>query len=324
MNNFYFYIFEFGAIFAILAIFFKERKNRGLLKTLMLAVLYGIILEILNVHMSGLYFYGKEFAVQVYNVPLAIGLGWAVIYYISHKSAENYNLKWWQIPLFMSLIALSIDLVIDVVAIRLGFWSWQIPFDQEWFGVPYDNLFGWMAVIWTFSFFISLSRQNFLSKKLSKIIKYSSVIIAPFLLAFQIISYTILSAVVSGKFTLNEVMALYNKDDYSYAYYSEVQSAKAYILSSVVILLVLYLTKEIYKNRDRIFTGINFLPFLILILLHFFFLASIFAEGIYKQLPIVVFISMLVFIIHTLLFLFPVYLLKNRNKNIRIDINSQN
>ncbi|MCK5490657.1 MAG: carotenoid biosynthesis protein [Candidatus Pacebacteria bacterium] len=312
MINFYFYIFEFGAIFAILVILFKERKNKDFLETLILAVLYGVILEVLNVHMSGLYSYGEEFMVQIYDVPLAIGLGWGVIYYISHKSAQNYDLKWWQIPLFMSLIALSIDLVVDVVAIRLGFWSWQIPFNQEWFGVPYDNLFGWMAVIWTFSFFINLSRQNFLSKKLSKVIKYSSVIISPFLLAFQIVSYTILSAVISGKFTLNEVVALYSRHDYSYAYYPEVQIAKAYILFGMVILLVLYLTKEIYINRDKIVAEANFPTFSILIFIHFFFLASIFTEGIYKQLPIIVFISVFVFIAHVLLYLLPSYLLRNR------------
>lgn len=314
MNNLYFYIFEFGVIFAVLAIFFNERKHKDVLETLILAILYGVILEVLNVHMSRLYSYGEEFLVQVYGVPIAIGLGWAIIYYVSHKSAQNYNLKWWQIPLFMSLIALGIDFAIDAVAIRLGFWSWQIPFNQEWFGVPYDNLFGWLAVIWTFSFFINLSEQNFLSKKLSKIIKYSSVIISPFLLAFQIVSYVILATVVSGKFTFGEVMALYNANDYSYAYYPEVQSAKAYILFGIVIFLVLYLTKEIYKNRDRIFTRIEVLPFLILTFLHFFFFISIFTEGIYKQLPIIVFISFFVFIIHGLLYLLPVCLLWNRNK----------
>lgn len=312
MNNLYFYIFEFGAIFAILAIFFKERKNKDFLETLILAVLYGVILEVLNVHMSGLYSYGKEFMVQIYDVPLAIGLGWAVIYYISHKSAQNYNLKWWQIPLFMSLIALSIDLVVDVVAIRLGFWSWRIPFDQEWFGVPYDNLFGWLAVIWTFSFFINLSKQNFLSRKLSKVIKYSSAIISPFLLAFQIISYTAIAAIFSGGFTAGQVLSLYKAHDYSYAYTLGAQTVKAYILFGIIVLLVLYLTKEIYKNRDKIAVEDSFFPFLMLISIHLFFLISIFIDGIYKQLPIIVLISIFILVFHFLLHLFPVYLLKNR------------
>ena len=322
MNNFYFYIFEFGVIFAILAIFLKERKNRDLLETLMLAVLYGIILEILNVYMSGTYSYGEEFLLQIYDVPLAIGLGWAVIYYISYKCAQNYNLKWWQIPFFMALFALSIDLAIDIVAIRLGFWHWLIPFDQEWFGVPYDNLFGWMAVIWTFAFLINFSEQNFFSVKLSKIIKYSTVLIAPFVLAFQIIGYTILAAVASGKFTFSEVIYLYNRYDYSYAYCPEVQIAKAYILFGVVILLTLYLTKELYKNSNKVIAEVNFLPFLILIFLHLFFFVSVFTEEIYKQLPIVVFISIFIFIFHYLLHSSPVYLLKNTDKDRKVDINS--
>ena len=322
MNDLYFYIFEFGAIFAILAIFIKERKNKNLIETLILAILYGVILEVLNVYMSGTYSYGEEFLLQIYDVPLAVGLGWAIIYYISYKSAQNYNLKWWQAPFFMSLFALSIDLIIDIVAIRLGFWHWLIPFNQEWFGVPYDNLFGWMAVIWTFAFFINFSEQNFFSVKLSKIVKYSTVIAAPFILAYQIIGYTILTAVASGKFTLNEVIILYNKYDYSYAYYLEVQTAKAYILFGIVILLVLYLTKEIYKNRDKIVAEASFFPFLILIPLHLFFLTSIFIEGIYKQLPVIVFLSIFIFLFHFLLYSFPVYLLKNTDKDRKVDINS--
>ncbi|NOQ67965.1 carotenoid biosynthesis protein [Patescibacteria group bacterium] len=314
MNDLYFYIFEFGAIFAILAIFIKERKNKNLIETLVLAILYGVILEVLNVYMSGTYSYGEEFLLQIYDVPLTIGLGWAVIYYISYKSTQNYNLKWWQAPFFMSLFALSIDLVIDIIAIRLGFWHWLIPFNQEWFGVPYDNLFGWMAVIWTFAFFINFSEQSFFSAKLLKIVKYSTVLIAPFVLAFQIISYTILAAVASGKFTLNEVIILYNKYDYSYAYYPEVQIAKAYILFSLVILLILYLTKELYKNRNKIIAEVNFLPFLILILLHLFFFVSVFTEEIYKQLPIAVFISVFIFTFHFLLHSFPVYIIKKRKR----------
>ncbi len=322
MNDLYFYIFEFGAIFAILAIFIKERKNKNLIETLILAILYGVILEVLNVYMSGTYSYGEEFLLQIYDVPLAIGLGWAVIYYISYKSAQNYNLKWWQAPFFMSLFALSIDLVIDIVAIRLGFWHWLIPFNQEWFGVPYDNLFGWMAVIWTFAFFINFSEQNFFSAKLLKIVKYSTVLIAPFALAFQIISYTILAAVASGKFTFSEVVNLYNQYDYSYAYYPEVQIAKAYILFSLVILLILYLTKELYKNRNKIIAEVNFLPFLILIFLHLFFFVSVFTKEIYKQLPIAVFISVFIFTFHFLLHSFPVYLLKSAKEDIKIGTDS--
>ena len=316
MDNLFFYFFEFGAIFIIIAIFFKERKNRELLEILVLAILYGLILEVLNVHNSETYSYGKEFLLQIYNIPLAIGVGWAIIYYVSEKSVENYNLKWWQVPFFMALIALSIDLAIDAVAIRLGFWQWLIPLDQEWFGVPYDNFFGWLAVVWTFVFFVNLSKQNFLGKKISKIIKYLSVIISPFILAFQIISFTILSAIISGRFSLGEVIILFNNHDYSYAYYPEVQTVKAYFLWIIVAALVLYFIKEINKNRGKIIVKTDSLSLAIIVLLHSFFLISVFVKGFYLQYPIFIVISILSLLFHVIVLQTPFYVSKSRKKDI--------
>ena len=318
MDNLFFYFFEFGAIFIIIAIFFKERKNRELLEILVLAILYGLILEVLNVHNSETYSYGKEFLLQIYNIPLAIGVGWAIIYYVSEKSVENYNLKWWQVPFFMALIALSIDLAIDAVAIRLGFWQWLIPFDQEWFGVPYDNFFGWLAVVWTFAFFINLSKQNYFNKKISKIIKYFSVILSPFILAFQIISFTIISAIVSGRFSLGEVLTLFNNHDYSYAYYPEVQTVKAYFLWIIVAILILYFVREINKNRDKIILKIDSFSFAIIVLLHSFFLISILTKSLYVQYPIFIFISIFLLLSHIAVLLLPFYINKDGKQDISL------
>ena len=312
MENLFFYLFEIGVTLTVIVIFLKEYKNKELCETLVLAIIYGLILEILNVHNSGTYSYGEEFLLQIYDIPLAIGMGWAIIYYVSEKSVESYNLKWWQAPFFMALIALSIDLAIDAVAIRLGFWEWLIPFDQEWFGVPYDNLFGWLAVVWTFVFFINLSKQSFWNKKISKIIKYSAVIISPYILAFQLISFSILAAIFSGRFSLSEVMDLFNKHDYSYAYYPEVQVIKAYFLWTVVFLLVLYLIKEIYKNLDKVVVKISVFPFVIIIFLHSFFLISIFIKGFHIQYPIFILISVLSLAFHILVLSMPFYMSKKK------------
>lgn len=315
MDNLFFYLFELGAILAVLVIFFKERKNKELLETLVLAILYGLILEIINVHNSGTYAYGDDFLLQIYSIPVVIGIGWAIIYYVAEKSVENYNLKWWQAPLFMSIIALAIDLAIDTVAIRLGFWKWLIPLDQEWFGVPYDNLFGWLAVVWTFVFFINLSKQKFLNKKVSKIIKYFSVIISPCLLILQIISFSILATVVSGRFSLGEVMDLFNKHDYSYAYYPEVQTVKAYFLWGIVVAIILYLIREINKHRDKVIAKISLFSLALVIFLHLFFLAIILIKKLYIEDPafILVFVCSLSF--HLSVLSIPFYLKKNKRRN---------
>ena len=131
MNEMYFYIFEFGAIFSILAIFFKERKNKDLLETLILAGLYGVILEITNLYSSRSYYYSDDFLLQIFEIPLAVGAGWAIVYYCASKLADTYNLKWWQAPPFMAVFALSFDLAIDAIAIRLEFWHWKIQLNIE-------------------------------------------------------------------------------------------------------------------------------------------------------------------------------------------------
>lgn len=251
MFNIHLFLFEFGAIFAFLLIIFRERKNKNWLEVLLLAFLYGLTLETFDVHLSKSYSYSGDFFLQIYQIPIAIGMGWAIIYYICKKTAAGYNFKWHQEPFFMALVALSIDLAIDAVAIRLGFWSWRVSMNEEWFGVPYDNLFGWLVVIWTFSFLINLSAKDFLRKNIALFLKYFSWLISAILLSIQITIYVSLAAILSGKFTLSEVSNFYLRGDFSYAYYSEVQTHKAYIFFLVVFILVLYSLKLIYAGQKR-------------------------------------------------------------------------
>jgi len=171
-----------------------------------------------------------------------------------------------------------------------------------------------LAVVWTFVFFINLSNQNFWNRNISKIIKYFSIIISPFILAFQIISFTIIAAVVSGKFSFNEVIILFNNHDYRYAYYSEVQILKSYFFWTIVTVLVLYLSKEIYKNSEKVTAKIDFLSLVIVVFLHCFFLISIFVKGFYVQHPIFILIS----IISLLFYLFITFAPFYRNKKSRI------
>lgn len=295
---FYFFFFEFGALLTFILILARERKNRGMVENIFLALIYGLILEIFNTHLSGSYSYSSDFILRIFDVPLAIGIGWAVIYYAASKTAENYRLKWWQEPFLMAFIALSIDLAFDVIAIRLGFWQWRIPFSQEWYGVPYDNLLGWLAVVWTFAFIVNLSKQNFFKRKISRIIKYSAVIISPILLSLQITIFVTLAAIFSGRFTFTEILGFYERRDFSYAYYPEVQTFKLYIFWLFVAALVIYLAKVIYANRKNIKPEIDRFSFSILTGMHILFLAVIFIAGLYKQNPIFILIAVLMLAAH--------------------------
>ena len=45
----------------------------------------------------------------------------------------------------------NIDLALDAVAIRLGFWNWGQGLHFEYFGVPYANFWAWFWVVFFFS-----------------------------------------------------------------------------------------------------------------------------------------------------------------------------
>lgn len=253
MMNFFLYLFEFGTISTFFLILRKERMNKRLFEILILAFLFGMILESINAPVSQAYYYSEDFLFAVFNIPIAIGAGWAIVYYSTKKiAARFFNLQWFQKPFIMALLALGIDIILDPIAIRLGFWTWRIPLDQEFFGVPYDNFVGWMAAIWTFAFFVNFSEGNFIKEKTSKVIKYAAVIISPILLSLQITIYVMLSALFSGKFSFQEIIGFYQKGDFSYAYAPEVQAWKLYFFVLIVLFLIVYSIKTIITQKRAI------------------------------------------------------------------------
>ncbi len=240
MYNIYYFIFEFGALAAFFLILRREYRNKRLLETLILAFVYGLLLEIINTHLSRSYSYSNDFIFQVYGIPLSIAAGWAIVYYAGRIAAEFFELKWHQAPFFMAFLAVIFDMILDPVAIRRQFWFWRIPFDREWFGVPYDNLIGWMAVVWTFAFFVNLSERKFFKERISKIIKYAAAIVSPILLSIQITIFVTLSAIFSGRFAFGEIVEFYQNGDFSYAYAPEVQAWKFYFFALIFLVLAVY------------------------------------------------------------------------------------
>lgn len=294
--NPYFFIFESGAIIGLISILCRERKNRQMVEIVSLAFFYGMILEALNIYMSKeIYVYSSAFFLEIAGVPIAIGAGWAVVYYLASYIARQFDLSWWQSPFLISLIALLYDLSMDAVAIRLGFWSWRIPLDQEWFGVPYDNFFGWLAVVWTFSLSINLSFQNFVKSGFQKAIRYLAPITSSLLLGMQIMIYVNLSAVLSGRFNWGEAMEFYVNQKYFYAYVPEVQAAKGCLLLAIIITLSFFLHKAVVSKGK---TSVKTDGFALCLssVIHLMFMFFLLVSRIYQDLPVLILVSLFVFV----------------------------
>jgi uncharacterized membrane protein len=111
---------------------------------------YGVILELATIHQLSAYEYGR-FLLMIGNVPLCIGVAWSCIIYSAMEFSDASSLPYWVRPVLDGLLALNIDLALDAVAIRLGFWSWGQGLRFQYFGVPYANFWAWFLVVFSFS-----------------------------------------------------------------------------------------------------------------------------------------------------------------------------
>jgi putative membrane protein len=53
---------------------------------------------------------------------------------------------WWRVPLATGVIAVSVDLLIDPVAVAIGYWVWHVP-GNVYYGIPLLNFVGWFVLM---------------------------------------------------------------------------------------------------------------------------------------------------------------------------------
>jgi hypothetical protein len=158
MPPFEFLLSEFlNIVLFIACLWHAARQSRTRVLELLASLVYGVALEWMTIKLVEAYDYG-QFLVMIDSAPLAIGLGWAVIIYSAMEFTNYIQMPDFARPFLVGLLALNIDAGMDAVAIRLGFWNWVIPLDQQWFGVPWGNFFAWFVVAGSFSGMLYLFR----------------------------------------------------------------------------------------------------------------------------------------------------------------------
>jgi hypothetical protein len=151
MPNIYFVLFEL-VIYLQLALCLRHAWGRGLQNLLRLfaGIVFGVALELASIRQLHAYSYSR-FLVMIWDVPLCIGVAWSCILYSSMEFSNASSIPYWARPILDGLLALNIDLALDAVAIRLGFWDWGQGLRFQYFGVPYANFWAWFWVVFSFS-----------------------------------------------------------------------------------------------------------------------------------------------------------------------------
>ncbi|MCP4760384.1 MAG: hypothetical protein GY870_01300 [archaeon] len=194
-------LFEiFGLIWLVVIIIFqikkKDKSTLTVITELLLITAFGITVEI-GAMMSGIYVY-PPFNIMIFNAPLIIGVGWGTILFSAMWLTDSLEMPEWCRVFMDAFLALLIDLSMDAIAIRdiytfdtstSGMWAWDIPFDAEWFGVPWFNFTSWWFIIFSMSTALRLTRLLIKKKKNSVIFRIIFPILA-LVLALGFLSLT--------------------------------------------------------------------------------------------------------------------------------------
>jgi hypothetical protein len=144
---------EIGAsIFFIGAAVAALRRGRLPFLELISAAAFGILLEEGDQLIFQTYHYNPDWVLEIDRAPVVIGLTWALIIAGAMRITDALGVRRRYAPVVDSLLAISLDLAFDAVAIRMGLWTWVgIGPTEGWFGVPWGNFYAWLFVTLGFS-----------------------------------------------------------------------------------------------------------------------------------------------------------------------------
>lgn len=282
MNKAAFIVFEILTLSLFLACLWHAfRQSRQKVLEIIFAFVFGVFLEWMTIQQLEAYHYG-DFFLMLDGAPICIGLGWAVIIYSGMEFVRNLEMPDFARPFLVGLLALNLDLAMDAVAIRLGFWHWMIDLNQQWFGVPWGNFWAWFIVVVSYSAFIYWFRHK-LSQRNSSVLEW----------IYPLISF--LGAVL--------VLGITN---YIFVYvFSSTELVSALSMSLIILsgAVVLYVVKPHFVQELHFDKTIFWVPFTF----HLFFTFFGFATGIYSQLPILAVIGLSMFALGLGIHLYPLW-----------------
>jgi Carotenoid biosynthesis protein len=231
---------------------------------------FGLILEYLEV-LSHSYTYGRFWLMLGHaplDIPICIGAGWGIILYTSRLFSDALRLPMLGAAALDTLLALNIDLSMDVVAYRTHMWHWywnfpsQNPLTAQWFGIPYGNFVGWITVVFCYSLFSRLFERLLARRPDAGIIRFTAIALLALIASQAVLLFT---------------------ESFAFGWMSRtlhITSGKRLILF-VVILLVLAIAG--WRKRARPAFPIPAIATWVPCWFHAFFLTCFFGLGFYRE-----------------------------------------
>ena len=124
----------------------------------------GFLVEVLGVHTGmifGKYWYGATLGTKLFEVPIVIGANWFILVYsagiIAEKLLSNITASFYK-KIFVAFVTaslmVSLDILIEPIAIKLDFWQWDANI------VPFQNFVAWFIIAFILSLYFTFAKFN--------------------------------------------------------------------------------------------------------------------------------------------------------------------
>ena len=141
-----------AAAFFVGAAIAALRRGRLPFLELISAAAFGILLEEGDQLIFQTYHYNPSWVLEIDRAPVVIGFTWALIIAGAMRITDALGVRRRYAPVVDSVLAISLDLGFDAIAIRMGLWTWvDVGPTDGWFGVPWGNFYAWLFVTVGFS-----------------------------------------------------------------------------------------------------------------------------------------------------------------------------
>jgi uncharacterized membrane protein len=118
---------------------------------LVMLALYGYALERVVIAVFSSHSYAETWRIAPGGVPVAVAVVWASLTVSALALAARLGFK---TPLerarAAALLGLTLDLLMEPVAVRVRLWSWTPP--GPWLGVPLGNFVGWTVILGVYAY----------------------------------------------------------------------------------------------------------------------------------------------------------------------------
>lgn len=102
----------------------------------------------------GSYTYGESFGFKILETPVVIGINWLFLALSSYGVIQFFTKKIFWLIILPPILMTSLDLLVEPVAMKLGFWSWENDI------IPLQNYVMWYLTSLIIHVLICFFRPN--------------------------------------------------------------------------------------------------------------------------------------------------------------------